>query len=380
MQARMLEVFATPANEATRRCELCFRRVGKRKQKYCDLHSINIANADPNEVSQRTRLRQSQTLADGYVEKSDQLFGELSNTPFFLDPTGFLSRELASVRASCGDVRKDPECSIKELEVFLRLLRSVVGTSLFAEFEVLAKSLSIAAVKAKKSHTDVLDNLKASRVRLDEVQDKLRRELQEKTLEKTSRRGLLTELAEEETHISDDTKLLMDAVNELKKIACLTRIESEKCNKNLTVKAFLVKFFNHIPAGALLPTDANHPLIKKTDDKLFTLPAAPAFNLNQIVREDLLALRAWIEVGGESIDKALSQSGKPLPVSRQVRKLPWDFLLECIDKLGKAKPSPQEIADAIYERSNGHIRVTRSAVSQAITRRKTTLDAINPHA
>lgn len=394
-QALVLKIFATPASDTTRRCELCFRRVGKGKQKYCGTHSITNNKVETNQsVSQRTRLRQSKAFAKVYLVRFKELFGALGTTPFFIDPATILSRELTAVRARYADSLIDHECAIEELQTFLRLIKTVVGiklfpeiqtsdgTELFTEIEDLANALVTAARAAQKSYLEVLKSLEEKQDQLEKEQDEISCQLdkREPIKQKISFRTLFSDSDNKNKQIINQTKDRINAVHELTINAQLEKVKAEKCREKLSVLGFLSEFFSRKLTGTESVTDGNHPMNKKTSSDPFSLPKASVFNLKQIVREDLLALRAWYATGGAAIDNALTKSGTPLPVTRKTRKFTWPFLLQCVAELSKDKPgcklTAQEIANAISIKSDPKIQVTRGAVFLAIKRANRTLDSI----
>ena len=387
LQAMMVEVLATPANEEARRCDLCYRRVGKRKQKYCDLHSVGIANIDKSEaVSQRTRLRQSQILAATYLKRCDALLQELNKNAFFRYPSVFFANEV-SLEGDQEIDFSDPQSHIKQLEVFLSLLEPIVGIALHQELETLGNALIKSVRQAHASNQLAQHELGRSINRLNEEQSKLRRVLETKIARKqTGELPLANATAAEpdvQCLVDDATKCLVLTVQDYTRMANAAEKKLKADMEGLSILNFLKEFFSRKLEGTQQLVDASHPLavcaiMTRHTDGHDTLASGYGFDLNQIVREDFLALRAWYEVEGKKLDQALMKDGSPLPVQRKTRKFTWEFLVECAENLRKAnpsrKPTAQEIAVAISKNSNPPVQVSRSAVSQAIRRANKTLD------
>jgi hypothetical protein len=267
------------------------------------------------------------------------------------------------------------------------LLEPIAGTSLYPELASLANQLSGNAMAAHIAHLNALGKLELARAALMERQVNAvhdsRVHVAKNRAGRIPGKVFLAEMTEDAIAEDEFVKQCTQAEESQEQTAAKIEGDAELAaniaRNKLAAKIFFAYFFSRPEI------DLSHPLggIKIGDalvNRTFELPTTPAFNLAHIVRDDIVALRAWRETGGLKIDQALADKGRPLPVPNRRRKFTMDDLVSCLKKMGKKNPTLQEIVDAMHTFSNGKINVSKGAVSLMMSRAFTTLQEINPYA
>jgi hypothetical protein len=255
--------------EASAHCQQCFRHVGLRFRKYCELHArpddgatlqyrpatdaataSNTAAAPT--VHARTRHRHSTLLAAEFRAQFERLDAELARKPVWRAPTRALERALARSRSRAG---RKPQAlgssgaeRADDIVVLVDALRPVLGEPLYQRMQALQGALAAWAGADSQE--------------------------------------------------------------------AVQRAES------LTPGGFFAHWFSGFSQTVgrkqlrHVGTDPTHPMTawKLVASGQYNTPLRrlSPLNFDSIVR-DLLLHRAWLEVGGEQADAALRQGGAPLP-------------------------------------------------------------------
>lgn len=364
--ANLLTVLSDPSTDLPR-CELCYRRVGAGKRKYCKVHGEHSNVKAQTAITNRTRLRQSQKIALKYVAQANKLQQELQALDFFKDPEGVLSAALSNIARQNLATTPTSACDIALAQhlCLLALLRPVTGEQAFAELALVSEALCAKVLEQKAALANALEAAAATNLAIQKLGAAF------------AKQPNISELSIFEN--MDLNRLASDADVNKHKNWFETRRNDEKnietCRQNLRdacetleLQNFFSAFFSRRNAQTELPDDANHPLTKKNRDAYQRMQANP-FNFKDIVLNDLRALRAWKEIGGDTLDVLLATKSS-LKVPNARKQFDIEDVKQCLSDLTAGKPTYQptyqDVASKLFDTLQ--VRVTHTAVYQKVNR------------
>jgi hypothetical protein len=267
--------------ESSPHCQLCYRHVGQGYRKYCDIHARPDAKPLVEDVrlSQkigsvhvRTQHRQSELLAVKFKEQFDVLDAALIGKSIWLEPTTTIERALGQSRRRSN---RDPhalgstsEQRTEDVRTAMELLRPVLGVVLWQRMDILLNKITewVNALPQK------VDSVEGS----EESSERIRR------MESLTLGGFFAHW--------------------------FSGFQQTTAQNSLFHKG--TDLTHPITAWKLIPKGKFNSLLRRISP----------LNLDAVVR-DLLLHRAWMEVGGEQADEALSTGGAPLPGLRPKGKV-----------------------------------------------------------
>ena len=368
--ANLLKVLSDPLPD-TGRCELCYRRIGPGKRKYCNFHGeqdmLKVSVLPPRDsgnavICHRTSLRQSQKIAPTYIARSNSLLRELRDVDFFKDPERVLSAQMEKIRKQhrgFGPITSS-EIALKQHRSLMALLREVAGDLVYAE---LAQQSDILCAQVELCREDLSSALKGLEAARDAKHDKI-----EAYYERALDSGLHVKLSIVElcdAHIKKEKYTLKEHAK------CVIRHEAlvEQACRGITVEGYFFAFFNRV-SGHFKTTDEINHLARSKGGNTYSHLKNNAFSLAEIVRDDIRALRAWKEIGGDRIDELMAQE-RGLEIDHARKRFSLEEVRSCLDTLAQGKaldyqPSYQKVADELQRAFQ--VRVTHTAIFQKIRR------------
>ncbi len=384
MHGIALRTLATSTSATATHCKLCYRHVGRGKHTYCTLHSIVAQKKAPqDQVSQRTRLRQSEIVERAYAEKLETLRRDLQANPFYLRPSGEITKLCGHEDIESNKVT-DPEVAIKRLTVLLKELEPIVGETISPLMHTVADGLIESAKMAYQNYRNAQFNVDKHQSGVLENENKARTAHQAKWPKIASNRvslaALEAEWESEDAEAKAATLVLAQSTSYFAEELEKARFAAVSTLNGLSFLQFFSKFFGTPAFKSTHQIDPNHPTFVYQKDRQLLQPSFPtlnAFRFDETVRDDLVGMRAWYEVSGPEIDSKL-EAGQSLGVEGARKRYSFADIEESIVQLKYPAPSYQQIADALNSRLG--ISISKAAVFQALKKAGKTVEELNPHA
>lgn len=365
--AILIKVLSDP-HVHSRRCALCYRRVGVGKHKYCKVHGEHDTyksppNADGAAATHRTRLRQSQKVAKSYVARANALLQELKAFDFFNHPEQVLSAQMDQVAKQhpySHTTTHTCDLALQQHQGLLLLLGPVVGEQVLAELQATSEPLCARVEQSRQEQLQARTDLVAAEAAIAERTQAFYAQHRAE-----SKRFTLAALDACEAFVGTD---LRDARDVAAKRGAALRRSAEQACAHISVEGFFTAFFARRNPRLQMADDANHPMNRGSGAYRWT--GANPFNLRQIICDDLRALRAWKEIGGDGLEERIAQK-RGLGLAHSRNRFGIEDVRACLLALQKGKPvdyqpTYQEVAHALFD--SLQVRVTHTAIFQRVQR------------